>query len=74
MATAFLLGWLYDATQSILLCVLFHAAANTTEAMGLTTLDAPAAVVVATTGVKLAIGIRLVLCTVDRRAETRQAT
>jgi hypothetical protein len=33
MATAFLLGWLYDATQSILLCVLFHAAANTTEAM-----------------------------------------
>jgi len=34
-AMAFLLAWLYGGTRSILLCVLFHAASNTSGAMGL---------------------------------------
>jgi membrane protease YdiL (CAAX protease family) len=34
LGSAFLLAWLYAGTGSILLCVLFHAAQNTTAALG----------------------------------------
>ena len=37
LANAFLLAWLYARTQSILLCVIAHAASNTATAMGLVT-------------------------------------
>ena len=36
---ALLLGWLYRRTASILLCILFHAAANAVAALGLTIPD-----------------------------------
>jgi uncharacterized protein len=35
MGNALLLGWLYSRTDSILLCVLMHAAANTIVSMGI---------------------------------------
>jgi membrane protease YdiL (CAAX protease family) len=35
VANALLLGWLYARTESILLCVLFHAASNTSATLGL---------------------------------------
>lgn len=34
LANAYLLGWIYTRTQSILLCVIAHAASNTATAMG----------------------------------------
>jgi membrane protease YdiL (CAAX protease family) len=60
IGNAFLLGWLYANTRSILLCVLFHAASNTSSAMGLGPPDATEAARWIAECVKLAIGIGLV--------------
>jgi len=60
LANAFLLGWLYGETKSILLCILFHAASNTSSAVGL---DIPAVVPLgmwAAACIKLLIGFALV--------------
>jgi uncharacterized protein len=60
LSNAFLLGWLYSNTRSILMCVLFHAAINTSAAMGLGMPDAPPAVVWAAECLKFALGFVLV--------------
>jgi uncharacterized protein len=60
LSNAFLLGWLYSNTRSILMCVLFHAAINTSAAMGLGMPDAPPAVVWAAQCLKFALGFVLV--------------
>ncbi len=39
IANAFLLAWIYGGTGSILVCVLFHAASNTSATMGLDAWD-----------------------------------
>jgi membrane protease YdiL (CAAX protease family) len=36
VGAALMLGWLYDRTESILLCIVFHAAWNTIAALGVT--------------------------------------
>jgi len=61
LANALLLGWLYANTGSILLCVLFHAASNTSTAMGLALpAGAPHALWL---GARLGLGVLLVLFT-----------
>ena len=39
MGNAFLLAWIYGGTGSILVCVLFHAASNTSATLGLNAWD-----------------------------------
>jgi uncharacterized protein len=61
LANALLLGWLYANTGSILLCALFHAAANTSSAIGL---ELPAgAPRTLWLGTRLALGVALILLT-----------
>src|SRR5262249_48113575 len=57
-----ILAWLYGETQSILLCVLFHAALNTTAAMGFPPLMAiDGAIGMATALLEVIAGLGLVL-------------
>lgn len=63
VGSAFILAWLYAATGSILLCLLFHAATNTAAAMGLvipTDLVIPA---VADAILKVSLGLGLLIAT-----------
>lgn len=63
----FILAWIYARTGSILLCIIFHAAANTASAMGLSVpadLTGPA---LADGVLKLVLGVALVLA--DRRPQ-----
>lgn len=59
LGTSFITAWLYANTRSILLCVLFHAAANASSAMGLTAPDVPNWTALLGGAVRLAIGIAL---------------
>jgi membrane protease YdiL (CAAX protease family) len=60
LSNAFLLGWLYTNTRSVLLCVLYHAAINTSTAAGLVVPDAAPAVLWITECLKFALGFVLV--------------
>jgi membrane protease YdiL (CAAX protease family) len=73
IANAALLAWIYDGTQSIFLCVLFHAASNTTAAMGLVVPDGNTGAAWVATAVKLVIAM-LLLKTVSTSNTTTQTT
>jgi uncharacterized protein len=66
---SFLLAWLYFATRSILLCVAFHAASNTTTAMIVLPATSSAAPDFIAAALSLALGIVLV-ATSQRRTGT----
>ena len=69
-ATAFLLAWLYGCTGSILLCVLFHAASNTSGALGLGIQEGHTTAALLAAIVKLFVAVALLIAT--RRAVTRR--
>lgn len=69
LAIAFLLAWLYGATGSILLCVLFHAAINTTGAMGLGIPDGHITAELWAAGIKLALAVAIVAATAPRAGQ-----
>ena len=60
LGTAFLLAWLYAGTGSILLCVLFHAAQNTSAAMGYGLPPGQDGARLGAAAVKLLLGVALV--------------
>jgi uncharacterized protein len=60
LGSAFLLAWLHDGTGSILLCVLFHAAQNTTAAMGYVLPAGQSRERLGAAVVKLVLGVALV--------------
>jgi membrane protease YdiL (CAAX protease family) len=69
LGTAFVSAWLYDNTKSILLCVLFHAAANASSAMGLSAPDVSTTSVLLGSAARLAIGVALIMSVRSRAAE-----
>jgi len=59
-----ILAWIYGATQSILMCVLFHAAVNTMSVMGLPTPHELGGATGATTALlEVMVGLGLILST-----------
>lgn len=60
-ANALLLGWLYARTNSILLCVLAHAASNTASASGLELADAAGGLLWLAAALKIVLGGALIL-------------
>jgi uncharacterized protein len=61
MGNAFLLAWIYGGTGSILVCVLFHAASNTSATMGLGAWDGSPQMAWIGPAVKIALGVALIL-------------
>jgi membrane protease YdiL (CAAX protease family) len=61
IANAFLLAWIYGGTRSILVCVLFHAANNTSATMGLDAWDGSPQMAWIGPAVKTALGAALIL-------------
>ena len=61
METAFLLAWIYGGTGSILVCVLFHAANNTSATLGLDAWDGSPQMAWIGPAVKIALGAALIL-------------
>ena len=77
LANAYLLAWIYTRTQSILLCVIAHAASNTATAMGFyVSADHPAMPIwIATLAKVLAAAILLAATSPPRdRAATRMSS
>jgi membrane protease YdiL (CAAX protease family) len=77
LGTAFLLAWLYAGTGSILLCVLFHAAQNTSSAMGYGLPPGHDGARLGAAVVKLLLGVALVVVSAPgarRRRETGPAS
>jgi uncharacterized protein len=71
MGNAFLLAWIYGGTRSILLCILFHAAGNTSATLGLDAWDASARLAWIGPIAKIVIGATLILL-LPANAPTRQ--
>lgn len=67
-ANALLLGWLYARTNSILLCLLAHAASNTASASGLELPDAAGALLWLAVALKLGLGAVLILGSPQKRS------
>lgn len=61
VTNALLLGWLYARTESILLCVLFHAASNTSSTLGLDLAETVSFGAWAAVSAKAMVGLVLVL-------------
>jgi uncharacterized protein len=61
VGNAFLLAWIYGGTGSILVCVLFHAASNTSATMGLGAWDGSPQMAWIGPAVKIALGVVLIL-------------
>ena len=61
MGNAFLLAWIYGGTGSILVCILFHAASNTSATMGLGAWDGSPQMAWIGPAVKIALGVVLIL-------------
>jgi len=61
LGNAFLLAWIYGGTGSILVCVLFHAASNTSATMGLGAWDGSPQMAWIGPTVKIVLGVVLVL-------------
>ena len=61
MGNAFLLAWIWGGTGSILVCVLFHAASNTSATMGLGAWDGSPQMAWIGPAVKIALGVALIL-------------
>jgi membrane protease YdiL (CAAX protease family) len=59
--TAFLTAWIYGGTRSILLCVLFHAASNAANAMGLRPPEGSQVLAFLDGALRLAIGAALLI-------------
>lgn len=71
VGNAFLLAWVYGGTGSILACVLFHAASNTSATMGLDAWDGSPQMAWIGPAIKIALGAALILllpCFRQRRA------
>jgi uncharacterized protein len=62
MGNALLLAWIYGGTHSILLCILFHAASNTSATLGLDAYDGSARLAWIGPAVKIILGATLILC------------
>jgi uncharacterized protein len=61
LGNAFLLAWIYGGTGSILVCVLFHAASNTSATLGLNAWDGSAQMAWIGPAIKIALGAALIL-------------
>ncbi len=61
VGNAFLLAWTFGGTGSILVCVLFHAASNTSATMGLGAWDGSPQMAWIGPAVKIALGVTLIL-------------
>ena len=61
LGNAFLLAWIYGGTGSILVCVLFHAASNTSATMGLGAWHGSPQMAWIGPAVKIALGVALIL-------------
>jgi membrane protease YdiL (CAAX protease family) len=61
MGNAFLLAWIYGGTGSILVCVLFHAASNTSATLGLNAWDGSPQMAWIGPAIKIALGAALIL-------------
>ena len=61
VGNAFLLAWIYGGTRSILLCILFHAASNTSSTLGLGAWDGSPQLAWIGPDVKVALGAALIL-------------
>ena len=61
MGNAFLLAWIYGGTGSILVCVLFHAASNTSATLGLNAWDGSPQMAWIGPAIKIALGATLIL-------------
>jgi membrane protease YdiL (CAAX protease family) len=61
VGNAFLLAWIYGGTGSILVCILFHAASNTSATMGLGAWDGSPQMAWIGPAVKIALGVALIL-------------
>lgn len=61
VGNAFLLAWIYGGTGSILVCVLFHAASNTSATLGLNAWDGSPQMAWIGPAVKIALGAALIL-------------
>src|ERR1700722_227008 len=61
VGNAFLLAWIYNGTGSILVCVLFHAASNTSATLGLDAWDGSAQMAWIGPTIKIALGAVLIL-------------
>jgi uncharacterized protein len=68
MGNAVLLAWIYGGTRSILICMVFHAAINTSAALGLDAFDASAELAWIGPVAKIVIGAALILCLPRRDA------
>jgi membrane protease YdiL (CAAX protease family) len=68
---AFILAWLYAGTRSILLCLIFHAAANTASAMGLVIPSDFVVPAVLDGLLKVVIGLALVFGTISKGRQPR---
>jgi hypothetical protein len=55
------LAWIYGGTSSILVCVLFHAASNTSATLGLNAWDGSPQMAWIGAAVKIALGAALIL-------------
>jgi uncharacterized protein len=69
LANAFLLAWVYGGTNSILLCILCHAASNTATAMGLSAPDETQNGAWAGAAVKLLVGFVLLMTVMKKARE-----
>jgi membrane protease YdiL (CAAX protease family) len=61
IGNAFLLAWIYGGTRSILICILFHAAGNTSATLGLDAYDASAELAWIGPVVKIVLGALLII-------------
>ncbi len=61
MGNAFLLAWIYGGTGSILVCVLLHAAGNTSATLGLDAWDGSPKMAWIGPAIKIALGATLIL-------------
>ena len=61
LGNAFLLAWIYGGTGSILVCVLFHAASNTSATLGLNAWDGSPQMAWIGPAIKIALGAALIL-------------
>ena len=61
VGNSFLLAWIYGGTGSILVCVLFHAAGNTSATLGLDAWDGSPQMAWIGPAVKIALGATLIL-------------
>ena len=68
MGNAFLLAWIYGGTGSILICILFHAAGNTSATLRLDAWDGSAQLAWIGPVVKIALGAGLTLLLPTQRA------